>query len=76
MATEERPYVTVEEVAAMVGVHPKTVRRWLREGRMHGTLLTRQAGYRIPRSEVERALTIGLREPEGKAAARPSLAAA
>lgn len=55
-------FLTVEDVAKEVGVHPQTVRRWLREGRIEGTLITRAAGYRIPAKEVERVLTEGLRE--------------
>ncbi len=72
--TVEREYVTVDEAADRIGVHPQTVRRWLRAGQMIGTLISRTAGYRIPRDEVERVLQEGLRE--GKAAARNSLAAA
>jgi excisionase family DNA binding protein len=72
--TVEREYVTVDEAADRIGVHPQTVRRWLRAGQMIGTLISRTAGYRIPREEVERVLQEGLRE--GKAAARVSLAAA
>lgn len=64
---EERRYVTVEEAAQTIGVHPQTVRRWLRAGQMLGTLISRTAGYRIPRAEVERVLSEGLRE--GKHAA-------
>lgn len=37
VATENPPNVlTVLEVAAAYGVHPETVRRWVREGRMAG----------------------------------------
>lgn len=70
----EREYLTVDETAARIGVHPQTVRRWLRAGQMLGTLISRTAGYRIPRDEVERVLQEGLRE--GKATARDSLAVA
>ena len=63
----EREYVTVDDAAARIGVHPQTVRRWLRSGQMVGTLISRTAGYRIPRDEVERVLAEGLRE--GKLAA-------
>lgn len=63
----EREYMTVDEVAARIDVHPQTVRRWLRTGQMRGTLISRTAGYRVPRDEVERVLEEGLRE--GKLAA-------
>ena len=59
--------LTVAAVADEIGVHPQTVRRWLRDGSIVGTLITRQAGYRIRRSEVDRLIEEGLRE--GKLAA-------
>ncbi len=66
---EAREYVTVDEAAERIEVHPQTVRRWLRSGQMLGTLISRTAGYRIPRDEVERVLAEGLREPTKKLAA-------
>jgi len=72
--TMEREYVTVDEAADRIGVHPQTVRRWLRAGQMRGTLISRTAGYRIPKDEVERVLEEGLRQ--GKAIASTSLAIA
>ena len=66
-----RPWLTVAEAAALLGVHEQTVRRWLRAKRLPGTLLSRRAGYRIQRAEVERVLREGLpeEESEGKLAA-------
>lgn len=46
--------LTVNEVAQRMRVSPFTVRRWLREKRLHGILTGRRAGYRIPASEFER----------------------
>ncbi len=54
-------FVTVERASEMLNVHPQTVRRWLRTGQIQGTMLSRQAGYRIRLSEVEHVLTEGLR---------------
>jgi len=66
----ERTWVTVEEAARMIGVHEQTIRRWLRDGRMPGTLLSRRAGYRIQQVEVDRILREGLPgDDEGKLAA-------
>lgn len=62
-----RPFVTVEEAAQMIGVHEQTIRRWLREEQMRGTMISRAAGYRIRREEVDRVLEEGLRP--GKLAA-------
>lgn len=69
MNTHRKGYYTVGEVADEVGVHPQTVRRWLRDGRIEGTLITRQTGYRIRGEEVERLLREGLREGKELAAA-------
>ena len=49
-------YLTVGRAAARGGVCEEVVRRWLRAGRLRGTLLNRRAGYRIPAEEVERLL--------------------
>ncbi len=57
-------WMTVEEAAEALRVHPQTVRRWLRAGQLKGTMLSRRAGYRIKVAEVERVLEEGL--PEGK----------
>lgn len=64
---ERDELLTVAEVADELSVHPQTVRRWLREGQIVGTLINRQAGYRIRASEIDRLITEGLRQ--GKLAA-------
>ncbi len=47
--------LTVQEVATRLRMHPESVRRWLREGRLKGGRMGgRRLGYRIPESEVER----------------------
>lgn len=69
MSAQQKALYTVAEVAEIVGVHPQTVRRWLRDGQIEGTLITRQAGYRIRSEEVDRLLREGLREGKTLAAA-------
>ena len=69
MDTQRKGYYTVGEVAKEVGVHPQTVRRWLRDGQIEGTLITRQTDYRIRSEEVDRLLREGLREGKELAAA-------
>ena len=59
-----KPYVSVDEAAQYLEVHPQTIRRWLRDGRMLGTMINRAAGYRIRREEVVRILEVGLREAD------------
>jgi excisionase family DNA binding protein len=52
--TEDR-LLTVDEVAERTRVQPRTVRRWLREGRLHGILLGgRKTGYRVKESDLEK----------------------
>lgn len=49
--------LTLNEVAAQLRLHPESVRRWLREGKIHGRRLgPTRAGWRIPRSEINRIL--------------------
>lgn len=49
-------YLTVAEAAERLRICEEVVRRWLRTGRVSGTLLNRRAGWRIPESEVTRVL--------------------
>jgi excisionase family DNA binding protein len=54
----ERSDLTVREVAALLKIHPETVRVWLREGIFPGAYqLPRRSGWRVPWSDVE-ALTL------------------
>jgi excisionase family DNA binding protein len=47
--------LTVPEVAQRLRVHPESVRRWLRQGRLRGGRLGgTKLGYRVPEREVER----------------------
>lgn len=59
-------WLTVEQVASRLQLHPDTVRLWLRTGRLKGTKLSRRAGYRIPEGELQRMLS---GEEEAKTAA-------
>jgi excisionase family DNA binding protein len=53
----EEKVLTVSEVAERLRLGEETIRRWLRQGKLHGTKLgPTSAGYRIPESEVERIL--------------------
>ena len=54
---ESERFLTVTEVAAILKANPQTVRRWLRDGRLHGVMPGgTKLGYRIPESEVRRLL--------------------
>ena len=53
--------VTVIEAAQDIGVHPQTIRHWLKTGILKGVKpsASQQAQWRIPASEVERIATGG-----------------
>ena len=47
--------LTVLEVATQLRITPKTVRRWLRAGKLRGVRLGgKKVGWRIPQGEVDR----------------------
>jgi excisionase family DNA binding protein len=51
------PLFTVPEVAARLRLNPETVRRWLRQGKLRGSLMgSDRGGWRIRESEVQRFL--------------------
>jgi excisionase family DNA binding protein len=63
MADEE--VLTVAEVARRLRVHPVTLRKWLRAGKVRGVRLGgTKTGWRIPASEVTRLLTVQPREDD------------
>ena len=67
---ETERLLTVPEVAGRLRVHPDTLRRWLRGGRIKGVLMGgRSGGYRIKESEVARVETQGPGDDEKKLAA-------
>jgi len=50
-------WLTVQEAADRVKVHPETIRVWLRDGRLRGTQpINKRVGWRIASSEIERVL--------------------
>jgi excisionase family DNA binding protein len=57
--------LTVREVAEQLRVSTETVRRWLRDGKLHGLWLSDRAGWRIPASELDRFIQeCAMRRPE------------
>lgn len=51
-------FITVQEAAEQLQVHPQTVRVWLRQSKLKGRLIGgRKSGYRIPVSEIDRLLS-------------------
>lgn len=54
-------YLTVEEVAEQLGVHPATVRRWVQSGHIRAVRPGLRA-FKIPASEVPRLLASPIRD--------------
>ncbi len=52
----EDRWLTVDDAAEQIKVHPETIRRWLRSGELVGVLLSRQSGYRIRQSVLNQLL--------------------
>ncbi len=61
--------LTVEEVATQLKVHPESVRRWLREGRLDGYRISRRGGWRIRPESVQTMLVTGIEDFTKKLAA-------
>jgi excisionase family DNA binding protein len=49
----EDVFLTVEEVAKRLGVHPDSVRRWIRSKEIYAINLGGQAGYRISQAALD-----------------------
>jgi len=61
--TEELPdFMTIKEFAVLIRVHPNTVRRSIRKGRINAFRIGEgeKSGFRIARSEVNRLSVIDL----------------
>jgi len=56
---QDDPWLTVEQIAKRVQLHPDTIRRFLREGKINGNLISRRAGWRVKASEADRFITGG-----------------
>ncbi len=69
MATTEtgRELLTCEEAAAYLRVHPRTVGRLLKEGRLPGVKVGRQ--WRLRRADLDAHLSGGARAGDGRKAA-------
>lgn len=50
----EDPWLTVQQVSQELKIHPATVRVWIKQGRLQAVRAGK--GFRVRRSEVERAL--------------------
>jgi excisionase family DNA binding protein len=50
------PLHTVDEVAELLKVHERTLRRWIQRGELAAADLGKKAGYRIPAREIAKFL--------------------
>ena len=48
---------TVEETARLLGIHPSTVRRRIKNGKLDAIIISDRVRW-IPRNEIERLLTV------------------
>lgn len=62
--SEDR-WLTVAQIAELIGVHEQTVRRWLRSGVLPGRNLGGKAGYRVRAQDVD-TFMLGQEGAEGK----------
>ncbi len=46
-------WLTVNQIAERLQVHPETVRRWLRDGRLQGRNFGGKSGYRVREEDLE-----------------------
>ncbi len=46
-------WLTVNQIAERLQVHPETVRRWLREGRLVGRNFGGKSGYRVRETDLD-----------------------
>jgi len=49
---EDQEWMTVEDVATWLKVHPQSVRRWIKAGDLPAAKLGDKAGYRISRDDL------------------------
>ncbi len=64
-------WLTIEEICDRLQLHPQTVRRWLREGELHGVLIGDRAGYRVhPEDLLAFLVTRGYSPQPGRDAGR------
>jgi excisionase family DNA binding protein len=57
---DDERLLTVKDVAERLQANPQTIRKWLREGKLRGTMPGgEKLGWRIPESELRRVLDAG-----------------
>jgi excisionase family DNA binding protein len=49
----ETKLYTIEELAALLSVHPETIRNWIRSGQLQAINLGGAAGYRVSQADLD-----------------------
>ena len=57
-ATEKADWLTAEQAAELLQVHPETVREWLRRGKIPGGRAGPRGNWRIQRRGLEAAIQV------------------
>jgi len=50
---EDKEWMTVDDVAKLLEVHPQSIRRWIKSGELIASQLGAKAGYRIRNADLE-----------------------
>jgi excisionase family DNA binding protein len=50
---DEEHWLTVQEIANLLKVHPQSIRRWLKQGELRGVLISDRSGYRVRRADLD-----------------------
>lgn len=58
------PYYTLEEAAKLLKLHPQTLRRWIREGKLSAQRFGKQ--WRLRAEDIERAARPALQKEAGE----------
>jgi excisionase family DNA binding protein len=62
----DKPLLTVDKVAEILGVDRETVVRWIRRGRLAAVVLPGGRRYRIRRQDLDAALRPAPKRPGGR----------
>ena len=66
---DEVRYLSVQTIATRLGIHPETVRRWLRAGALAGYELGDKSGWRVREDDLATFLAGRFNQPRGRDAA-------
>ena len=59
--TVQKEYLTPDEVATILDVHPETVRRWIRSGELAASQPANSGRWRVHREDLQALIATGAR---------------